>query len=106
MRTVICTVPRSDVSSAVSVASPSPCIAWPSPNEISAPGTATGMYNVDPATSSLLSRLPACGPGGPLEMRPTSGFGATPIDPKNGASFSVTPGANDAVPARSSNRTR
>ena len=39
-------------------------------------------------------------------MRPTSGFGATPIDPKNGASFSVTPGANAAVPARSSKRTR
>ena len=39
-------------------------------------------------------------------MRPTSGFGATPIEPKNGARRSVMPGANVAVPARGSKRTR
>ena len=40
-------------------------------------------------------------PGGRLEILPTSGGGATPIEPKNGASFSETPGAElDTVGAR------
>ena len=39
-----------------------------------------------PATSSWLSRLPACRPGGLLLTRPSSGAGATPMLPKNGFS--------------------
>ena len=57
-------VPRSDVSRAVPVTSPSPCMAWPSPIDSNAPGTCTGRYRIEPATRSLLSRLPPCQPGG------------------------------------------
>ena len=41
----------------------------------------------------------------PLEMRPTSSEGATPIDPKNGASGSVTPRADSkrSAPAARNN---
>jgi len=53
----------------------------------------------------LVVEISGVGPGGPLDMRPTSGFGATPIEPKNGASFKLTPGANSAVPARTLKRT-
>ncbi len=55
------------------------------------------MYSVLPATSSLLSRLPACRPGGLLLTRPSSGAGATPMLPKNGLSGITMPGANSAV---------
>jgi len=40
-------------------------------------------------------RAPCCrdfrrgDPEGPLDMRPTSGFGATPIEPKNGSQFQI-----------------
>src|SRR5262245_15537969 len=64
-----------------------------------APGTCTGMYKVVPATKSLLSKLPTCGPGGRLEIRPMRGGGATPIDPKKGANFNVIPEPKSAVPA-------
>ena len=50
-----------------------------------------------PATSSLLSRLPACRPGGLLLTRPSSGAGATPMLPKNGLSGMTMPGMNSAV---------
>ena len=55
------------------------------------------MKSVLPATSSLLSMLPACLPGGLLLTRPSSGAGATPMLPKNGRSGITIPGANCAV---------
>ena len=55
------------------------------------------MSSVDPTPSSLLSRLPACFPGGLLLTRPSSGAGATPMLPKNGFSGMTMPGANSAV---------
>ena len=51
-------VPVRHISSAVTQTSPSPCTPWPSPTEKFAPGTQTGKYSVEPAVSSLLSRLP------------------------------------------------
>ncbi len=38
--------------------SPSPCAAWQSPIEKSAPGTNTGSRAVEPATRSLVSMFP------------------------------------------------
>ena len=75
--------PRSDVSSAVPVTSPSPCMPWPSPTDNRPPWTCTGRYSVDPATRSLLSRFPTV-PAGRAGSKfvPTSGGGATPIEPK------------------------
>ena len=55
------------------------------------------MYSVVPATSSRLSRLPACRAGGLLLTRPSSGAGATPMLPKNGRSGITMPGAYSAV---------
>ena len=55
------------------------------------------MNSVVPATSSLLSRFPACVDGGLLLTRPTLGAGATPMLPKNGFSGMTIPGANVAV---------
>ena len=59
---------------------------------------------MEPGTSSLKSRLPACAPGTPLGMRPLSTGGATPIVPQNGDVFIVMPGANAMVPAPTSIR--
>ena len=56
-----------------------------------------GMYSVDPATSSRLSRLPAWRPGGLLLTRPISTAGATPMLPKNGFSGITIPGTNSDV---------
>ena len=65
------------------------------------------MKSVVPATSSLLSRLPACVLGGLLLTRPTSRAGATPMLPKNGFSGTTMPGLNSEVMAfRSSFRIR
>ena len=86
LRTMNWKVPTSDVSIAVMSTSPLPWPAWPSPASNSAPGTWTGMKSVVPATRSLLSRLPAWMPGGPLLMRPAASGGATPMLPKNGRS--------------------
>ena len=55
------------------------------------------MNSVVPATSALLSRLPACVPGGLLLMRPAAAAGATPMLPKKGCSGMTIPGANAAV---------
>src|SRR5579863_3184713 len=66
--------------------SPLPCPAWPSPTSNSAPRACTGIKSLVPATSSLLSRLPAWNHGGPLLMRPSASGGATPMLPKNGRS--------------------
>src|SRR5262245_14298077 len=68
------------------------------------PGTWTGRYNVDPATRPSLSRLPTYAPGGVLLTRPMRAGGATPIEPKNGASFNVMPLPKSAVPAFSFTR--
>ena len=87
--------------------SPSPWPAWPSPKASSAPRTCTGMKSVVPATSSLLSRLPACTPGGALLTRPMATGGATPMLPKKGRSGMSIPGANRAIiAARSSGMIR
>ena len=73
-------------SMAVPATSPSPCAACPSPRHSSAPGTVTGRYRIDPATSSLQSMLPpAIGPR--RDRRMLAGLaGARPITPRNGAS--------------------
>ena len=55
------------------------------------------MNRVVPATSSLLSRLPAWMPGGALLIRPEASGGATPMLPKNGRSGISIPSANRAT---------
>ena len=75
--------PVSEVSSAVPQHSPSPCAAWPSPTYSCAPGTLTGRYTVEPAVSSLQSRLPPYSfRGGMDPCRPSSAAGAVPRMPK------------------------
>jgi len=49
------------------------------------------MYRVVPATSSLLSRLPAWTKGGAVSILPPAG--ATPMLPKKGRSGISMPGA-------------
>ena len=58
-RTVKRNTPVKFVSIAVRQTSPSPSAACPSPTANRAPGACTGMYSLAPATSHLLSRLPA-----------------------------------------------
>src|ERR1035437_5025535 len=86
LRTTTWKRPTSEVSSAVMSTSPFPWPACPSPISSSAPLVCTGMKRVVPATSSLLSRLPAYMPGGALDTFPIDAGGATPIEPKNGCS--------------------
>jgi len=81
-----------------------PQIAKSKPIDSRPPRTCTGRYKVDPATRSLLSRLPPCQPGGRLEILPMSGGGATPIEPKKGANFSDIPGLNSTSLAPSCQR--
>src|SRR6185437_10200098 len=95
--TMNCSVPCKEVSRAVMSTSPFPWPTWPSPTSNNAPGAKTGRYSVAPATSSLLSILPACRLGGALSMRPNSGGGATPMLPKKGCSGISIPGANLAT---------
>ena len=97
LRTISWKVPTRDVSSAVMSTSPFPWPACPSPTSNSAPRANTGMKSVVPATSSLLSRLPACIHGGALLTRPEASGGATPMLPKKGCSGISIPGANRAT---------
>ena len=90
-------VPFRQVSSAVRHTSPSPCTAWPSPQEKLAPGTNTGRNTDVPATYSLQSTLPPNSRGSTEEMRPYSGRGAVARMPKKGCSGSVGPQASFAV---------
>ena len=70
LRTMNWKVPTSDVSSAVMSTSPLPWPAWPSPISKQRALRVDGDESVVPATSSLLSRLPAWIPGGALFSRP------------------------------------
>ena len=73
------------LSMAVPQTSPSPCAAWVSPIENSAPGTSTGRYSTVPADRARMSRWPPTRRGGTTEWWPGSA-GATPTVPAKGFS--------------------
>ena len=78
--------------------SPSPCAAWASPAEKSAPGFSTGRYSVAPLQSSRTSMLPPKMPGGRVRNSPSSA-GATPITPQKGRSGTMA-GASERLTSR------
>ena len=82
---------RIGLSIAVPQTSPSPCAAWVSPTESSAPGTSTGSSRTLPAPRSRMSMLPPTRRGGTTLCVPGSA-GATPIVPMKGRSGTRPPG--------------
>ena len=84
-------VTAASISIPVPLTSPSPCAAWASPTESSAPGASTGNRSVAPSVRCRRSRLPPLRRGGIVECCPGSS-GATPITPQNGASGTRMPG--------------
>ena len=80
---------------AVPHTSPSPCAAWVSPTENSAPATSTGRNNSVPCARSRISILPPTRRGGTTLCNPGSA-GATPMVPVKGFSGTLPHRPNNA----------
>ena len=88
-------VARMSHSSAATQTSPSPCMAWGSPHENSAPSHHTGSHSVEPAVRWRVSTLPPPLWGGNADAVAGSS-GWVPIVPRNGENGTRTPGTSSA----------